>query len=127
MDYVTNQSHRSEPGQHLHSVLVFLPLEIKACKKSSLLHGSGTDGDAVLRKPPLGRREASAPPAAPSGGAVVRRSDVCLSTFYAECVESELDSSGDPEERYSRSVLVPRFFPSFALVDLRGFMFRLQV
>uniref|UniRef100_A0A3Q2D009 DENN/MADD domain containing 4B n=1 Tax=Cyprinodon variegatus TaxID=28743 RepID=A0A3Q2D009_CYPVA len=77
---------------------------VKSCSLSSM-KTPGTDGDAVLRKPPLGRREASAPPAAPSGGAVVRRSDVCLSTFYAECVESELDSSGDPEERYSRSVL----------------------
>ncbi|XP_043974040.1 DENN domain-containing protein 4B-like isoform X2 [Gambusia affinis] len=72
--------------------------ERKVCKKSPILHGSGTNGDTVHRKPPLGRREASAPPAAPPGGAVVRRSEVCLSTFYTE---SELDCRCEP--RLSRS------------------------
>ncbi|XP_032415399.1 DENN domain-containing protein 4B [Xiphophorus hellerii] len=72
--------------------------ELKVCKKSPVLHGSGTNGDTVQRKPPLGRREASAPPAAPPGGVVVRRSQVCLSTFYTE---SELDCRCEP--RLSRS------------------------
>uniref|UniRef100_A0A3P9PJT6 DENN domain containing 4B n=1 Tax=Poecilia reticulata TaxID=8081 RepID=A0A3P9PJT6_POERE len=69
--------------------------------KSSSLSSMKTptvSGDTVHRKPPLGRREASAPPAAPPGGVVVRRSEVCLSTFYTE---SELDCSCEPEERLS--------------------------
>ncbi|KAM4568000.1 DENN domain-containing protein 4B [Fundulus diaphanus] len=77
--------------------------KLKACKKSSVLHGSGTNGETVVSKPPLGRRDASAPPAAPPGGVVVRRSEVCLSTFYSECSESELDCSFGAEERCGRS------------------------
>ncbi|MEQ2280624.1 hypothetical protein AMECASPLE_021839 [Ameca splendens] len=77
--------------------------KLRVCKKSSILPSSGTNRDLVLSKPPLGRREASAPPAALPGEAVVRRSDVCLSTFYTECAEPLLDCSCDPDERYSRS------------------------
>ncbi|MEQ2173068.1 hypothetical protein GOODEAATRI_027874, partial [Goodea atripinnis] len=83
--------------------LIVHPAELRVCKKSSILPSSGTNRDPVLSKPPLGRREASAPPAALPGEAVVRRSDVCLSTFYTECAEPLLDCSCDPEERYSRS------------------------
>ncbi|XP_013889825.1 DENN domain-containing protein 4B isoform X2 [Austrofundulus limnaeus] len=63
-------------------------------------------GDAVSQKPPLGRRDVSVPPAAPPGGVVVRRSEICLSTFYSECAESadsELDCSCRPEDRDGRS------------------------
>ncbi|MEQ2198764.1 hypothetical protein XENOCAPTIV_017903 [Xenoophorus captivus] len=81
----------------------FRSSELRVCKKSSILPSSGTNRDPVLSKPPLGRREASAPPAALPGEAVVRRSDVCLSTFYTECAEPLLDCSCDPDERYSRS------------------------
>uniref|UniRef100_A0A3Q4GLP6 DENN/MADD domain containing 4B n=1 Tax=Neolamprologus brichardi TaxID=32507 RepID=A0A3Q4GLP6_NEOBR len=70
--------------------------------KKSVLREAGANGcaDAVSRKPPLGRRDASTPPPAPSGGVLVQRSQVCLSSFYRECVEladSELDFSCTPE------------------------------
>lgn len=58
-----------------------------------------TLGDA---KPPLGRRDA------PGGGGLVRRSQVCLSTFYADCAEPgpELDCRCQSAQRDSRSVCV---------------------
>uniref|UniRef100_A0A3Q3IPY5 DENN/MADD domain containing 4B n=1 Tax=Monopterus albus TaxID=43700 RepID=A0A3Q3IPY5_MONAL len=65
--------------------------------------------DVISRKPPLGLRETSTPPSAPIGGGVVPRSQVCLSTFYAECAElanSELDCSCQPAERDGRSVCI---------------------
>lgn len=55
----------------------------------------------------MGRRDASNPPLAPPTGVVVRRSQVCLSTFYKECAEtadSEPDCSCQPAERDGRSV-----------------------
>ncbi|CAI5661474.1 unnamed protein product [Oreochromis niloticus] len=71
--------------------------------KKSVLREAGANGcaDAVSRKPPLGRRRTSTPPPAPSGGVLVQRSQVCLSSFYKECVEladSELDFSCQPAE-----------------------------
>uniref|UniRef100_A0A3Q0R9A1 DENN domain containing 4B n=1 Tax=Amphilophus citrinellus TaxID=61819 RepID=A0A3Q0R9A1_AMPCI len=64
-------------------------------------------GDAISRKPPLGRRDTSTPPPAPSGGVLVQRSQVCLSKFYKECAEtadSELDCSCQPAEGDGRPV-----------------------
>ncbi|KAK5921632.1 hypothetical protein CgunFtcFv8_018981 [Champsocephalus gunnari] len=50
--------------------------------------------------PPAGRGDASTPPPAPPGVALVPRSQVCLSTFYKECSEAE-----DPQqERGGRPV-----------------------
>ncbi|XP_031605363.1 DENN domain-containing protein 4B [Oreochromis aureus] len=71
--------------------------------KKSVLREAGANGcaDTVSRKPPLGRRGTSTPPPAPSGGVLVQRSQVCLSSFYKECVEladSELDFSCQPAE-----------------------------
>lgn len=102
----------------------FLSTELKVGQKSSVLHGPGANGDAVHCKPPLGRREVSAPPTAPPGGAVVRRSEVCLSTFYAE---ADLDCSCDPEDRPSR--WVSPLLRLFQIVPARltGSAFRLQV
>uniref|UniRef100_A0A671WJX0 DENN domain containing 4B n=1 Tax=Sparus aurata TaxID=8175 RepID=A0A671WJX0_SPAAU len=74
------------------------------CKKT-ILHNAGSNGDAVSRKPPMGRRDTSTPPPAPPGGVLVRRSQVCLSTFYKECAESadsEPDCSCQPAERDGR-------------------------
>lgn len=81
---------------------------MRLCRKS-VHRNAGTNGctDAVTRKPPLGRRDTSTPPPAPPAGAVVRRSQVCLSTFYKECSESadpELDCSCQPAERNGRWV-----------------------
>ncbi|XP_026041813.1 DENN domain-containing protein 4B isoform X2 [Astatotilapia calliptera] len=72
--------------------------------KKSVLREAGANGcaDAVSRKPPLGRRDTSTPPPAPSGGALVQRSQVCLSSFYKECVESadsELDLPAEADRR----------------------------
>uniref|UniRef100_A0A3B5MZQ5 UDENN domain-containing protein n=1 Tax=Xiphophorus couchianus TaxID=32473 RepID=A0A3B5MZQ5_9TELE len=91
-----SSSHESLTGSLVKSSSLS---SMKTPTKSPVLHGSGTNGDTVHRKPPLGRREASAPPAAPPEGVVVRRSQVCLSTFYTE---SELDCRCEP--RLSRSV-----------------------
>uniref|UniRef100_A0A8C2ID87 DENN/MADD domain containing 4B n=1 Tax=Cyprinus carpio TaxID=7962 RepID=A0A8C2ID87_CYPCA len=57
---------------------------------------------AASRKPPAGRRNTLSPPAP----VLVRRSDVCLSTFYTDCAETaDADCRGQPE-RDSRSVEV---------------------
>ncbi|XP_049902264.1 DENN domain-containing protein 4B-like isoform X3 [Epinephelus moara] len=79
--------------------------KLKLCKKT-ILRNAGTNGcgDAVSRKPPIGRRDTSTPPPMPPGGVLVRRSQVCLSTFYKECAESA-DSEPDccqPAERDGR-------------------------
>uniref|UniRef100_A0A3Q3CMW5 DENN/MADD domain containing 4B n=1 Tax=Haplochromis burtoni TaxID=8153 RepID=A0A3Q3CMW5_HAPBU len=76
--------------------------------KKSVLREVGANGcaDAVSRKPPLGRRDTSTPPPAPSGGALVQRSQVCLSSFYKECVESadsELDLPAEADRRSGSS------------------------
>ncbi|XP_077432016.1 DENN domain-containing protein 4B isoform X2 [Vanacampus margaritifer] len=44
--------------------------------------------DGVFRKPPL------VPPAAPPGGVLVRRSDICLSSFYADAAENDNEDAG---------------------------------
>ncbi|XP_063736076.1 DENN domain-containing protein 4B-like isoform X1 [Eleginops maclovinus] len=81
--------------------------KVKLCRKT-LLRNTGTNGDdSVSRKPPLGRRDTSTPPPAPPGGALVPRSQVCLSTFYKECSEAaepEPDCSCHPAERGGRPV-----------------------
>lgn len=92
---------------HSEPMLPFLfpSAEVKLCKKT-ILHNAGSNGDAVSRKPPMGRRDTSTPPPAPPGGVLVRRSQVCLSTFYKECAESadsEPDCSCQPAERDGRS------------------------
>nr|XP_033496879.1 DENN domain-containing protein 4B-like [Epinephelus lanceolatus] len=79
--------------------------KLKLCKKT-ILRNAGTNGcgDAVSRKPPIGRRDTSTPPPMPPGGVLVRRNQVCLSTFYKECAESA-DSEPDccqPAERDGR-------------------------
>ncbi|KAM9310170.1 DENN domain-containing protein 4B isoform 1-T2 [Pholidichthys leucotaenia] len=74
---------------------------------SKSIVSSGANGCVDSRKPPLGRRDTSTPPpaVAPSGGVVVRRSDVCLSRFYKELEDS--DCSCQPE-RDGRAVAVTR-------------------
>ncbi|KTF93761.1 hypothetical protein cypCar_00040668 [Cyprinus carpio] len=57
---------------------------------------------AASRKPPASRRDTLSPPAP----VLVRRSDVCLSTFYRDCAENaDADCRCQPE-RDSRSVEV---------------------
>ncbi|XP_029694087.1 DENN domain-containing protein 4B isoform X2 [Takifugu rubripes] len=82
--------------------------KMKPCRKT-VLGAAGTNGcsiDAISGKPPMGRRDASTPPpVAPPAGVLVRRSQVCLSTFYKECAESadsELDCSFQPTRRDGR-------------------------
>ncbi|XP_075934600.1 DENN domain-containing protein 4B isoform X3 [Anarhichas minor] len=75
--------------------------KVTLCKKP-VLRDSATNGcsESVSCKPPMGR-----PPAVPPGGLLVRRSEVCLSTFYKECAESadsEPDCSCQPAERDGR-------------------------
>ncbi|KAJ8398464.1 hypothetical protein AAFF_G00427190 [Aldrovandia affinis] len=69
--------------------------------KKGLNHCTGTD-DPAARKPPAGPRDAVTPPLLPPSGGFVRRSDVCLSTFYRDCAEmpdSEPDCVCQPRER----------------------------
>ncbi|XP_062278084.1 LOW QUALITY PROTEIN: DENN domain-containing protein 4B-like [Scomber scombrus] len=80
--------------------------KVKLSRKT-LLRNAGTNGcgDTVSSKPPLARRDTSTPPPAPPAGVLVRRSQVCLSTFYKECAESadsEPDCSCQPAERDGR-------------------------
>ncbi|XP_078108122.1 DENN domain-containing protein 4B isoform X2 [Sander vitreus] len=102
-----SSSHESLPGSMVKSSSLNsmkTPTDkVKLCKKT-ILRNTGTNGcgDTVSRKPPMGRRDTSTPPPAPSGGVLVRRSQVCLSTFYKECAESadlEPDCSCQPAER----------------------------
>ncbi|KAM9852650.1 LOW QUALITY PROTEIN: DENN domain-containing protein 4B [Aulostomus maculatus] len=80
--------------------------KVKLCKRT-ILRNAGTNGcpDTVSCKPPLGRRDASTTPPLPAGGVLVRRSEVCLSTFYKECAESadsEPNCSCQPAQRDGR-------------------------
>uniref|UniRef100_H2N2W8 DENN domain containing 4B n=1 Tax=Oryzias latipes TaxID=8090 RepID=H2N2W8_ORYLA len=61
--------------------------------KSSSLSSMRPPADAS-QKPPLGLRDGST---APPGGAVVPRSQVCLSSFYKDCAEADC-SSCEPED-----------------------------
>ncbi|XP_030637419.1 DENN domain-containing protein 4B [Chanos chanos] len=68
------------------------------------VHNAGTDSSAS-RKPPVGPRDSSTPPPFPSSGVLVRRSQVCLSTFYKDCAETadpEPDCKCQPSERDGR-------------------------
>lgn len=114
LDFWVRESNHSCAGCKLLSLLsvLFCVPEVKLSKKTTL-HNTGTNGcsNAISSKPPLGRRDTSTPPpAAPGGGGVlVRRSQVCLSTFHTECAEttnSELDCSCQPAERNGRSVWI---------------------
>ncbi|XP_061088758.1 DENN domain-containing protein 4B-like isoform X2 [Conger conger] len=60
--------------------------------------------DPAARKPPAGPRDTATPPLLPPTGTVVRRSEVCLSTFYRDCAETpdcEPDYICEPGERDS--------------------------
>ncbi|XP_011471653.1 DENN domain-containing protein 4B isoform X1 [Oryzias latipes] len=69
----------------------------KPSRRSVLPH-AGTNGCAASQKPPLGLRDGST---APPGGAVVPRSQVCLSSFYKDCAEADC-SSCEPEDADGR-------------------------
>lgn len=71
--------------------------------KLTLKKAGDVSADAGSRKPPAGRRDTLSPPAP----VLVRRSDVCLSTFYRDCAEpGDADCRTQPAERDSRSVEV---------------------
>ncbi|XP_054636937.1 DENN domain-containing protein 4B-like isoform X1 [Dunckerocampus dactyliophorus] len=58
--------------------------EVKASKKTAIWQ-------AGAAKPPLACRDVSTLPTAPPVGTLVRRSEICLSSFYAEPAESQLE------------------------------------
>ncbi|KAM3873619.1 DENN domain-containing protein 4B [Diretmus argenteus] len=73
----------------------------------SILRDTGTNGcsGAASRKPPLGPHDSSHPHPAPPGGVFVRRSQVCLSTFYKDCAETpdlDPDCICQPADREGR-------------------------
>lgn len=109
-DSKASRSASSHTSSSSHDALLSVS-EVKGGSKS-VLRNTGTNGcgDAVSRKPPLGRRDASTPPPPSSGAVLVQRSQVCLSSFYKECAESadpELDCSCQPAEGAGRSVSPP--------------------
>ncbi|XP_062848457.1 DENN domain-containing protein 4B-like [Trichomycterus rosablanca] len=66
---------------------------------------TATADDAASRKPPSGRRDTATPSPGPAAERIlVRRSQVCLSTFYTDCAETVPESKSRPAERGSRSV-----------------------
>nr|AGL94524.1 putative DENN domain containing protein 4B-like protein [Oncorhynchus mykiss] len=67
----------------------------------AVLRNAGANGcsDPASRKPPVGPRDTSTPSPFPPGGVLVRRDQVCLSTFYKDCAEmadSDPDSNCQP-------------------------------
>lgn len=84
----------------------FHPTESKLSMKA-VLRNAGANGcsDPASRKPPVGPRDTSTPSPFPPGGVLVRRDQVCLSTFYKDCAEtavSEPDCSCQPGDRDGR-------------------------
>lgn len=68
-----------------------------------------SDDDPASRKPPIGPRDMIAPSPVPSDDHVrVRRSEVCLSTFYKECAEPDTDCRCQPTERDGRYIQIRR-------------------
>ncbi|RXN05058.1 DENN domain-containing 4B [Labeo rohita] len=75
--------------------------KVKLSKKAAA-QTAAANAAAASRKPPAGRRDTLSPPAP----VLVRRSDICLSTFYRDCAETaDADCRCQPE-RDSRSVEV---------------------
>ncbi|XP_040923572.2 DENN domain-containing protein 4B-like isoform X1 [Betta splendens] len=96
----------SESSSHESlSILLVKSNSLSSMKASTNMASVAKKANGCSSKPPLGRRDASTPPsAAPGGGGLVRRSQVCLSTFYADCAEpgNELDCSCQSAQRDSR-------------------------
>uniref|UniRef100_A0A8C9RIW3 DENN domain containing 4B n=1 Tax=Scleropages formosus TaxID=113540 RepID=A0A8C9RIW3_SCLFO len=70
--------------------------ESKSLSRRIVVHSAvavGTD-DPAARKPPAGPRDSTGPSLAPPAGGLLRRSEVCLSTFYKDCAET-VDSEPD--------------------------------
>uniref|UniRef100_A0A3B3BEG6 DENN/MADD domain containing 4B n=1 Tax=Oryzias melastigma TaxID=30732 RepID=A0A3B3BEG6_ORYME len=82
------------------------PADKSRPSRRSAPHHAGTNGCAASQKPPSGLRDSSTPPPAPPGGDVVPRSQVCLSSFYRDCAETDC-SSCEPEHGDGRSVRPP--------------------
>nr|XP_040021189.1 DENN domain-containing protein 4B-like isoform X1 [Gasterosteus aculeatus aculeatus]XP_040021190.1 DENN domain-containing protein 4B-like isoform X1 [Gasterosteus aculeatus aculeatus] len=105
-----SSSHESLTGSFVKSSSLSsmnIPSEKVALCRKSLLRHTGTNGcsDSASCKPPMGLSNTSTPSIAPPGGLLVRRSQVCLSTFYKECAESaesEPDCSCQPAKRDGR-------------------------
>ncbi|XP_063054729.1 DENN domain-containing protein 4B-like isoform X2 [Engraulis encrasicolus] len=77
--------------------------EVKLARKAVLRNAGGPD-DPAARKPPAGPQEVT--PSLPPAGVLVKRSQVCLSTFYKDCAETpeqNTDCRCQPGERESRS------------------------
>ncbi|XP_052345616.1 DENN domain-containing protein 4B-like isoform X1 [Oncorhynchus keta] len=73
----------------------------------AVLRNPGANGCSgpASRKPPVGPRDTSTPSPFPPSGVMVRRDQVCLSTFYKDCAEmadSDPDCSCQPGERDGR-------------------------
>lgn len=86
---------------HCAGVCLFPPTESKLSRQA-MLQNADID-DPASRKPPVGRRDMTTlSPLPPADRILVRRSDVCLSNFYKECAEPEMDCRCQPAERDGR-------------------------
>ncbi|MCI4374566.1 hypothetical protein PGIGA_G00007610 [Pangasianodon gigas] len=98
-----SSSHESLTGPitKSNSLSSMRPDKSKLARKA-MLQNKSTD-DPASRKPPIGPRDMVPPsPVPPDDHVRVRRSDVCLSTFYKECAEPDTDCRCQPTERDGR-------------------------
>uniref|UniRef100_A0A674E804 DENN domain containing 4B n=1 Tax=Salmo trutta TaxID=8032 RepID=A0A674E804_SALTR len=101
-----SSSHESLTGSMVKSNSLNSMRESKLSMKA-VLRNVGANGcsNPVSRKPPVGPRDTSTPSPFPPDGVLVRRDQVCLSTFYKDCAEtavSEPDCSCQPGDRDGR-------------------------
>ncbi|KAJ7985587.1 hypothetical protein DPEC_G00353620 [Dallia pectoralis] len=101
-------SHESLTGSIMKSnSLNSMRASTDKSKRKTLLRNSGANGSSepVSHTPPVSPRGTTTPSPVPSDGVLVRRDQVCLSTFYKDCAEtadSESDCSCQSRERDSR-------------------------
>uniref|UniRef100_A0A8C7FWM8 DENN domain containing 4B n=1 Tax=Oncorhynchus kisutch TaxID=8019 RepID=A0A8C7FWM8_ONCKI len=101
-----SSSHESLTGSMVKSNSLNSMRESKLSMKA-VLRNPGANGcsNPASRKPPVGPRDTTTPSPCPPGGVLVRRDQVCLSTFYKDCAEtavSDPDCSCQPEDRDGR-------------------------
>uniref|UniRef100_A0A8C8FHQ2 DENN/MADD domain containing 4B n=1 Tax=Oncorhynchus tshawytscha TaxID=74940 RepID=A0A8C8FHQ2_ONCTS len=101
-----SSSHESLTGSMVKSNSLNSMRESKLSMKA-VLRNPGANGcsNPASRKPPMGPRDTTTPSPFPPGGVLVRRDQVCLSTFYKDCAEtavSDPDCSCQPEDRDGR-------------------------
>ncbi|XP_069041553.1 DENN domain-containing protein 4B [Lepisosteus oculatus] len=95
------------------------PADKSRALRKTARHTVGADGLAAAGKPPAPGRQPRdpTPPATPRARYTVERSQVCLSTFYAECAEPGQACSCQPGERPDSRPAGQRASPGRKAVD----------